>query len=335
MYKRADGLWREYIYVDGKRKYFTGKTKSAVLAKIRGFDPQTLTPTVSRCVDEWQRTLDDISPTTFPAYMRYSERFRNMFGDRLIGDLRPVDIQQFLIAQITEHNMARNTASNCLSVVSRILVWAVAHGHAEVNVARDIEVPRHLRKTERQMPDDDVLRKIQDADDTTAGLFLLFALYTGCRKGELLALTWEDVDMKSRLIRISKSVYYHGNSPALKDPKTEKGVRVVMIPDRLFKRLHPGTGLIFPDPVDGGLMKLSRYDDMIDAWRRDHDCDLTAHQLRHAYASMLEEAHVPEKTAQSLLGHAQISTTKDVYTHIRAQRAAKELQDLRSLDLDL
>lgn len=335
MYKRPDGLWRDYITIDGKRKYFTGKTKAAVLAKIRGFDPQTLTPTVSRVVDDWQRTLDDLSPTTLPAYMRYSERFKVAFGDRMIGELRPVDIQTFLTEQITNYHMARNTASNCLSVVNRIMVFAVSRGDAEVNVARDIEIPRSLKKSERQMPDDDVLRKIQDADDTTAGLFLLFALYTGCRKGELLALTWEDVDMKSRLIRISKSVYYHGNSPALKDPKTEKGVRVVMIPDRLYKHLHPGTGLIFPDPVDGGLMKLSRYDDMIDAWRRDHDCDLTAHQLRHAYASMLEEAHVPEKTAQSLLGHAQISTTKDVYTHIRAQRAAKELQDLRSLDLDL
>ena len=231
--------------------------------------------------------------------------------------------------------MAKNTAANCLSVVRRIFVFSVARGYASANVARDIEVPRNLKKTERGLPEDDALREIRETGDTAAGLFLLFALYTGLRKGELLALTWEDVDMRARLIRVSKSVYYRGNSPALKSPKTEKGIRVVMIPDRLFKHLRPGSGLIFPDPVEGGLMKLSRYDDMIGAWCRDHGVTLSAHQLRHAYASMLEEAHVPEKTAQSLLGHAQISTTKDVYTHVRAARAAKELRDLRSLDLDL
>ena len=59
----------------------------------------------------------------------------------------------------------------------------------------------------------------------------------------------------------------------------------------------------------------------------------TSHQLRHAYATMLEENNISEKDAQYLLGHAQISTTKDIYTHIRESK--KEKINAQLLDVDI
>ena len=57
------------------------------------------------------------------------------------------------------------------------------------------------------------------------------------------------------------------------------------------------------------------------------------HQLRHCFATMLFEADVPESDAQELLGHAQISTTKDIYTHIRDSRKKKVRESLYGIDI--
>ena len=59
---------------------------------------------------------------------------------------------------------------------------------------------------------------------------------------------------------------------------------------------------------------------------------MTPHQLRHAYATLLFEAGIPEKTAQSLLGHAQISTTMDVYAELREKKLMEAAQALNAAD---
>ena len=60
--------------------------------------------------------------------------------------------------------------------------------------------------------------------------------------------------------------------------------------------------------------------------------DVTPHQLRHAYATLLFEAGIPEKTAQNLLGHAQLSTTMDVYTELREKKLEEAAQVLNDAD---
>lgn len=338
MYKRSDGLWRDSILVNGKRKYFTGKTQAAVKAKMRAFDPvAAASPSVRWCVDQWQREIEaDVSPTTLPGYTRYSSRFASFFGDRPAASLRPVDISRYLDAEIRARDLSRKSAAGTLSVASRVMVWAVAHGYAEFNPCRDIEVPGKLRHDPRELPEDDVLRTIRGMDGSGFSLFFLMAMYTGLRKGELLALTWDDVDLRSRTITVTREVYSVGNRVGVKAPKTEAGARTVMIPDRLFAVMkRGGSGLLFPDPQNGGFLRNHLYRRLFSGVCEEYGFAVTAHQLRHAYASLLEEANVPEKVAQDLLGHAQISTTKDIYTHIRAAKRRRDLEALRSIDFDL
>lgn len=338
MYRRPDGLWRDYVYVSGKRKYFTGKTQAAVKSKMRAFDPvAAASPSVQWCVDQWQREIDgQISPTSYPGYIRYSTRFAEYFGDRPAASLRAVDINRYLTSEIRAHDLGRKSACATLSVASRVMVWAVARGYAEFNPCRDIEVPGGLRHTARELPDDDVIRAIRGMDGTGFSLYFLMAMYTGLRKGELLGLTWDDVDLNNRIITVCRSVYSVGNRPGAKDPKTENSFRCVMIPDRLYAVMkNGGVGLIFPDPKNGGYLRNHIYRDLWDDVCREYGITVTAHQLRHAYASMLEEAQVPEMLAKDLLGHANIQTTKDVYTHIRKAKRDRDLAALRSIDFDL
>ena len=68
-------------------------------------------------------------------------------------------------------------------------------------------------------------------------------------------------------------------------------------------------------------------------YRAESGVGCTPHQLRHAFATLLYEADVGEKDAQEILGHAQISTTRDIYTHIREQHRQKVYTNLRTMDI--
>ena len=113
-----------------------------------------------------------------------------------------------------------------------------------------------------------------------------------------------------------------GNVPNIKNnPKTEAGIREVPLLDCVYKVLKRGRGdqLIFPN-TKNELIRNGNFNRLWDKYRAETGLTITPHQLRHAYATMLYDAGVDVKTAQYLLGHANIQTTMDIYTHLSKQR---------------
>lgn len=185
------------------------------------------------------------------------------------------------------------------------------------------------------MPSEEDIARVKASVGLPFGLFAYMAMYTGCRRSELLALTWDDIDLEDRTISVNKSIYQiEGGRVLVKPPKTEKGTRELPILDKLLPYMQAGgKGLLFPNPHSGGYIgdgSFTLY------WRRYQAASgvtCTPHQLRHCFATMLFEAGVSESDAQDLLGHAQISTTKDIYTHIREQRKKKVREQLYGVDI--
>ena len=167
--------------------------------------------------------------------------------------------------------------------------------------------------------------------DLDVGLLAVFFFYTGLRKGETLALTFGDIDRERARIRVTKSVYFINNTPKLKKPKTAAGIREVIVPNMLLELLPSGEKdeYVFGEsPAD--LMRQHFFDKAWAHWQKETGLDLTAHQLRHGYATLLHEAGIDVKDAQDLLGHADASTTQNIYTevsHTRREKTAKILND--------
>ena len=158
---------------------------------------------------------------------------------------------------------------------------------------------------------------IKNSLDKTFGLFAYLIYYTGCRRGEALALRYEDIDRKAKKVRITKSAYYIGARPYIKSPKTEAGDRVVPLLSALASALpNKKHGYIFSD--DGGESPLMnhRVTRLYAAYQTESGVTVTPHEIRHGYATALHDAGVDYKTAQTLLGHAQLSTTMDIYTDV-------------------
>lgn len=333
MTRRKDGIWQEVVTINGKRKYFYGKTKAAVLQKIREFNEVRERGALFEDVayEWWEVHEPEIAYNTTKGYKPALKRAAEAFKDVPIKDITPQDIA----AQIAvfSHGRAFKTVRTQLMVYNLIFKHAVENGYVIVNPARDLSVPKNLKKQKRTSPSSEDIKRVKESTHCTFGMFAFWALYTGMRKGELLALEWNDVDVKNRTITINKSLYHDGNAPKVKLPKTQTSVATIPILDALLKKIKPGKGLVFPDE-DGGYMTHMRFVRKWQAYCAESGVTATPHQFRHAYATMLFEAGIPPEEAQALLRHAQLSTTMDVYTDLREAKLKKIHERVYSVDIE-
>lgn len=182
------------------------------------------------------------------------------------------------------------------------------------------------------------------------------AVYTGLRKGELLALQWPDIDFKTAVVRVSKAVTLVDGKPVVKAPKTKTSNRTVSIPLSLaarLKKLHTeqlkyrlyvgdywqGSDWVFTQD-NGKLMNYSTpYQAMQDIIRRynaDKDPEqqlplIPFHGLRHTSATLLIASKQDLKTVSSRLGHAQTSTTMNIYAHALQESDRKAATALENM----
>ena len=205
-------------------------------------------------------------------------------------------------------------------------------GTISVNPCAAVSMPRNLPTSRRELPEDAAIAAVKAAD----GPFSLFAkicLYAGLRRGEVLALRYEDIDRAHGVIHVGKAVEYVGNNPHLKAPKTAAGNRDAILLDVLAKEIPKGKGLIFRRD-DGGPLTKTQFRKRWIAYCREIGYDITAHQLRHGFATILYEAGIPDKDAQELLGHSSITVTRNIYTHIRQSRRAETAAKLNAFVVD-
>ena len=324
MTRRKDGTYQQQMAVveNGRKRqvYFYGKTKAEVLRKIAAYkEKEAIGPLFSAVADEWwEQHEPTLAHNSIHGYQVAHRRVVEYFGETPLRQLRPLDIDRCISSLVREHHMAHKTAANHLIVLKQIFRYAIRSGYTDTNPTTDITVPRGLSHTPRELPGTDDIQRIKDSVTLPFGLFAYMGLYTGLRLGELLALRWEDVDLAAGVIHVHHSLYWQSGRPAFKAPKTAAGVRRVPILARLEPYLQPGTGYIFHH--EGQPLTARRFRTAWNHYLRDSGITCTTHQLRHLYTTMLYEQGIAVKDAQRLLGHAQASTTQDIYTHIRAQR---------------
>ena len=166
------------------------------------------------------------------------------------------------------------------------------------------------------------------------------AVYSGCRKAELLALTWSDIAFDADTISITKAVTVVGGKTIIKAPKTKSSYRKISIPHSLTTKLKnlqisqaehrlrvgaywKGDDWVFAQD-NGTMMNYSTpyhtLQNIIRRYNREHPEELALplipfHGLRHTAASLLIASNQDIKTVSARMGHAQTSTTLNIYTH--------------------
>ncbi|MBQ8994502.1 MAG: site-specific integrase [Oscillospiraceae bacterium] len=331
MYKDNRGLWREYIVVNGKRKYFSAKNKKELLLKIAKYDIAKKEELKFSFVAEawreenWDRLMFGSLRTYDPCYRRAVEEF----GEMDLEEITPKLVQLWL-RSLAEKYSAK-TVGNHKSIVSQIFDFASLELNRDIaNPCDRVKLPRCREKGTREPISDRDRQVILSINKDGFQLpFLLF--FTGLRCGEALALQMKDVDFEHDLIHVTKAVVHVHNQPTISTPKTRKSVRAIPLLPQLKTRLLE-LNLSPDDYIVGGSRPLteSMLKKRWDKWCRENDVKFDRHSLRHTFASVLFEAGIPPKSAQEILGHAQLSTTMDIYTHISEEKQKKEFAALSS-----
>lgn len=335
MIKRKDGLWQERISLPGmaKPKYFYAKTQKELKKKIAAWNQeQAAGKTFEACADAWDRWHEgQVSYNGAEAYRAAMKRTKEQFKGRRIDDIRPDEIDAY-IRYLAGRGYARRTVQLYLDMLRMIWDYSIVRGWTTFNPCGAVKLPSGLPKGRRDIPSDGQIERVKAGLFLEFGLFAYMLLYTGMRRGELLALRWEDIDRGRKVIHVNKAVYFAGNTPMIKEPKTESGRREIVLLDALAAVLpKQGNGYVF-----GGEKPLTKTQVRKRwlKWCREAGLEgeegsvITPHQLRHAFATILFDAGIDVKVAQELLGHSSIQVTRDIYTHIRKSRMESTAETL-------
>jgi len=312
MKKRKDGRYCIKKTINGKSVYFYGTSPREVYEKIDEYERTGSRPaTFSDLARAWENERwDKFAPGTQFCYAPAVKRAEEAFGDVPAAKVEPIDVQ-ILIDRLASQGYSAKVVKTQKTVVGTIFRHGIARGlYRGTNPAQYVIVRRGLPKSTREPPDNNVIEKIK-ADEW---IFPKILLYTGLRRGEALALTYEDVDRKAKTLRVNKQTIFSGNRAiTVERTKTDAGKRTVPLPDILLQEIPKGKGSMFTYTQSSFRWAWKK-------WCEKLDIKVTPHQLRHAYATILHDADIDVKDAQHILGHSTVQLTQNIYTHIDEMR---------------
>lgn len=271
---------------------------------------------------------------------------------------------QAMITKLVESNeYKRTTIQNFKMYVTKVFAYCEKQGYISKNPMKFVEVPR---KTSDFMYNDSdnaaKKRKYWTKDEVKQFLgyamnelkfqdYVMFRilLFSGIRKGELHALHWDDVNLESGEIQIVKTLANIDGVNILQKPKTPSSIRSIVLDhgtiDLLKQwKLHAkqeylafgnvdqwkNNPPIFSDLGTGDYITLSHLNNVMNYNFYFHHPDfykITVHQMRHTHASLLFESGASLKDVQEKLGHSDIQTTMNIYTHVTETKSKKVLDD--------
>lgn len=291
-----------------------------------------------------------IKHTTLTRYRELTKRIYPAVGHIKIANLQAPMLNQFY-SDLQGIGLCGKTVKHYHALISVVLAQAVKEGIVPYNVAERATLPKLVQKEPNYFQPEqvDAIRDALEQEPLRWKMLVHLFLITGARRGELLGLKWGCVDFEQSRIHICNNVLYTPDRGLYEDtPKTEKSKRYIVLPAEtmdLFRqyrkwqmeeRLRLGAYFIdrdfvftqdngeplHPDSVTNYLTKFSR------KYNLPH---INAHAFRHTMASILYYHGVDSVSVSRRLGHAQVSTTANIYAHIiedADQRNAEILSDI-------
>lgn len=360
IYRTKGGWWKACanrgLTADGKRRrlYFSGKTKREVQDRLSAFHAQSVTgtfvepsrTTISTFLNRWLEDSVQLSvrPTTLRSYRGIvKNHIVPRIGHVVLNQLTSQHIQ-WLYAELNRSGVAPRLRELIHSVLRRALEQAVRFHQLLKNPCDSVDKPRVPKTTMKTFSREQVLAFLSAARGSRLLALYQVAVTVGLRQGELLALQWSDIDLEARCIYVRHTLLEYGGKLELGEPKTERSRRRVDLPafvaaglrehrKRMMAEGHPGPW-VFCDTSGGPLRKsnLTRRDfhPLVEAAGLPR---IRFHDLRHTAATLMLLAGIHPKVVQETLGHASISITLDLYSHVLPSMqldAAQRIDDLLS-----
>ena len=290
--------------------------------------------TVGELLDRWLNTVarHKVKPTTLEDYaFTIRKHLTPALGTIPVQALNSATVQTFYSDRI-DAGIGARTVQLCHQRLSQALALAVREGVVTRNVCTATDPPTS-RPTPAEVWTAQEARAFIAASmhDTYAPLWQL-ALGTGLRRGELLGVRWQDLDLDGRQLSVRQTVALLGGAPSVQSPKSPAARRTIKlsagIVDSLAKHrvAQVARRLAAESWKDGDLVFCTGEGNPINPNNlyRNFDAIIAAagvkrippHGMRHTHATLLLAAGTPIKAVSERLGHAKTSITLDTYAHV-------------------
>lgn len=371
--KRKDGRYMTQIYLgrgeDGKKKFKTVYASNLTELKEKetqvrhelgkGLDLISGRDSFAQWADDWFRIKqsEHISDKQLDHYRCAKEWWKTWLDGMEISQVRADDIERGLLKLVGDELSIRTIGfyrSTIRQIMERAADRVIAYNpERKVKLSSRVGAPSESRRAltaeEQQW--------IWDTPHRGQPVAIIMML-SGLRRGELAALTWNDIDTKARQITVNKAVEYLADrTPRVKAAaKSDAGMRVVDIPSKLCTYLDslPKDSTLVVHTEQGTLMTESAWTKLWNSYMRllnikygsgilKHQDNptrpgpktyemtippITMHWLRHTFCTLMYLAGVDVITASKQMGHADVATTLRIYTHLDAQYKRKSIDKL-------
>lgn len=333
-----------------KQKCYTvyGSKKEAekfLTEKLRELDTGLLIDTkkmkYSEYLDYWkEKTFGNLEITTKEGYIqKIDKHIKPYLGNLYLENIKPLHLQNFYDKLIEngkingKGGLSNRTVLAIHRIIHSSLKQAVKWQLVIRNVAESVEPPKAKKYKAGYLTDEQTEKLLNVAKYTDIYIPIAIAVYTGARRGEVLGLNWDNVNLEKGYIRIIDNLCATNNGLIIKQPKTNNSIRTIAISNTLIKilkkhrikqlenRMLFGSAYKENNMVccyeDGHLFNPKRFSAKFNELLQKNNLPtIRFHDLRHSHASLLVKLGVQPKEISERLGHSNIGITMDLYSHL-------------------
>ena len=360
--EKRGNSWRLSVYlgkdpVTGKerrvRKTVRGSEKDAQKALrdlLHSIDEGTFVEpakmTVEQYLEQWLETHKaNVEPTTHDWYaLVCRQHIAPHLGRMQLQKLTPLAIQQFYVSKLQEGRLdgkgkalSPNTVRHIHRVLHKALNAAVKLQLIPRNPCDAVEPPKAVKKEARYWTPEEAAQFLEAIQEDRLYALFYVALGTGLRRGELLGLRWQDVDLNEGRLTVRQEIVRKSKGTLVKAPKTEKSRATISLSRGVVEVLkkhkarqaqerllmgdqYHDSGLVFTTfegkPLDPSYISGDYFGKLIEKAKVRK---INFHALRHTHATILASQGVPLKVVSERLRHSSVAITGDIYSHVFAQ----------------
>lgn len=302
---------------------------------------------------EWIASERSIAVTTRENYSGFiNNQLVPYFAEKKIKlcDLSREDIQEFIDWKLASSGVCRNTLNRYQAIIQKGLNAAKKRRMIAENPVEDIILPAGHKHIAKAYTDEQAAALLSASRGHRIEPVIVIALFTGMRRGEILGLRWQDIDLERKSLHVCNSLAKVKGGVIDKEPKTENSNREIQLPDELcsyMNSLHENQlanakrmkshydqrwaeyvcvdelgNRLLPDYVTHGIAKICKANNLP---------KIKIHELRHTYATRLLAAGATMKETQELLGHSDYRTTANIYAHTQTERKQQLVNSIGSI----
>lgn len=327
------------------QRSISGKTQKEVRQKLQAatsaISSGTYTAPCKMTLGEWldiwkKEYLGSVKPLTVKDYYnQIDNHVKPAMGAVRLDGLETHMIQRFYNTLTDKGGkpLSPKTVKNIHGVLHKALQQAIANGYISQNPAAACILPKIQKPEIKPLEPDEIAVFLKEANkDSYSNLFTV-AIFTGMRQGELLGLSWENVDFKNGVIYVKQQLQCKDGEYFFCTPKSGKGRTIApasVVMDALHQQwrdqrmasMEAGeawsnpNNLVFTDPMGKNLVRRTVVKHFKSVVQRVGIPDARFHDLRHSFAVTSLQAGDDIKTVQANLGHATAAFTLDVYGHV-------------------